>query len=205
MQGKSELADKIGQEILLSVGERARDYFDFSLVEKRPQGLSLGPLGRLAEGAGLSFDDAVLLVSKLEDLSKCPIERLDEALLRLAASFVEGRDEAQQVLPRIFVYEDLPPKLRTGTTEENQEKVKLRRNTLVGIMGRWMEEEPIGSVIVNSSNFQIYEAGLLASARALSRNLNNISRSIDLLPKETKRKNPNLQNVARRAVSSQSG
>lgn len=47
-------------------------------------------------------------------------------------------------------------------------------------MTRWMNEDPISEVVVNTPRFEIYESGLLTSARAISRNLNVIARAIEL-------------------------
>ena len=48
-------------------------------------------------------------------------------------------------------------------------------------MGRWINEDPVFKVVVDTPRFQIYEQGLLASARAIARILRGIARMAELL------------------------
>lgn len=201
LQGRSDEVRAIKKETRGLIDSQLRRYSEFRLVNLRGKKLSLGPAGKLAKDAGLSFDDAVFLLSRTQSLLDCPGEKLEETLLRTAASLSEGRDEVQQVLPRIFIYADLPPELQVGSSEENREKTKLRRNTLLGIIGRWTDEELINNVIVSTPNFQVFEAGLLVSARALSRNLKKVSKTFGLLPTYASGVDPALQKIAQVAAN----
>ena len=149
------------------------------LLEKKGKMFRLRKLGALGSDARLNFADATRVLS----LDRSPLLSeggVETKLLRLAVSLTENREEVEEVLPRVFMYDDIPTQLRVDSKRDGVTTKVIRSNTLVGIMTRWMNEDPISEVVVNTPRFEIYESGLLTSARAISRNLNVIAPAIEL-------------------------
>jgi len=201
IQGNSDMAKKLDGEVDSVLKAQLKMCVGVRIVINRNGKLTLGLTGELARSAGLSLDDVILTLSNLQALARSPEDRLDRLLVRMAASLSEGGNEVREVATRIFVYDDLPIQLRVGSEKENRDVEELRRNTLLGIMGRWTEEESVNRVVVNTPRFQIYEAGLLTSARALSRNLRKIERLTGLLSSGQQKQANDLRRVSRRAAA----
>ncbi len=143
--------------------------------------LRLADHGKIANQVGLSFYDTASVVRALESLLVVPKNLRDQTLLSVSVSLVDSIDEVQEVLPRRFMYEDIPSRLRRSIRARSEDPQTLRANTVSAIMNRWMAEDPVDKVIMNTPRFQIFENGLLASARALSRILRAISRTAEIL------------------------
>lgn len=176
---ESNLLPKVRRNTKELIGKCVQD----GLVEIRGQRLVLAALGQVASMSGLSFRDIVGVSQTLKKLVVSSEEKPDLDLLELASSLIETQDEVREVVPRRFMYQDIPPAHKTGTPDFNKKEDRMS-NTLLGILMRWIHEEPIDKVVFKSSNFQIYEAGLLVSARAMARNLNSIATAAELLSEQ---------------------
>ncbi len=151
------------------------------LISRTRKGFEIGEIGKIANQVGLGFFDMVTISRRINPLIGMSGERLVIRLLKLAISLVESSDEVGEAVPRIRLYERVPERLQRETERLGIGSIDPRHGLLVVTLYNWIEERPIPQIVIDKPEIQIYESGLLTSARAVARNLRTIAQAIEML------------------------
>src|SRR6267143_4955418 len=188
VQRSLQEANANGADVLRQVNNQCASAVDWckrqGLIRLTGRGLEVRTLGKIADEAGLAFYDAVTIARRIGQLLRLSSDPLVLRLLSLAISLIESSDEVREAVPRVRLYEKVPPKLLKETERLGVEDLGLRYSLLVATVYKWIGERPVSEIVVVRPEFQIYESGLLTSTKAIARNLFTIAEAIDMLGTE---------------------
>ncbi len=186
LQGKSSTESlKQGQYVEKQSEDVVRWCVRQGLVNRVRQGIEITGLGLVADKTGTGFIDMSIISRRIKRLLRVRPERLEFEILSLALALVENSGEVDEALPRVRLYEKVPRKLHKETERLMGSGLGLQRGVLGAILSKWMEERPVAEIVIDKPDFQVYESGLLISARAVSRNLVKIAHALKMLGAES--------------------
>lgn len=152
------------------------------LITRNGKGIQLGRLGHVARESGLGFLDASLISTRIRTLLRSSSTQVPAKMLALGVSLVESSDEVNEATVRVRLLDRVPRKLRKETESiQAALGLGLQHGVLVALVNKWIEEMPISEIVVETPDFQVYESGLLTSARSVARNLKTIALAIEKL------------------------